>query len=80
MKYVVFSKASCPYCQKAEKILLENGLAHHIINFKDSQKTILQEISKAYDWPTVPMIFEVSKCAKINFIGGCSDLEEHLGV
>jgi len=79
MKYVVFSKSSCPFCQKAEELLAGSDLDYRIIHFEDSQKQVLQEIKLAFDWPTVPMIFEVSKYAKINFIGGCSDLEVHLG-
>ncbi len=80
MKYVVFSKPTCPFCQRAEELLASNGLDYHMIHLEDSQKQILQEIKHAFDWPTVPMVFEVSKYAKINFIGGCSDLEAHLGV
>jgi glutaredoxin len=80
MKYVVFSKSSCPFCQRAEEVLADSDLDYHVIDFEDSQEKILQEIKQAFEWPTVPMVFEVSKYAKINFIGGCSDLEAHLGV
>jgi glutaredoxin len=80
MKYVIFSKSSCPFCQRAEEVLIDSDLDYHVIDFEASQEKILQEIKQAFDWPTVPMVFEVSKYAKINFIGGCSDLEAHLGV
>ena len=39
---------------------------------------ILQEIKEAYNWPTVPMIFQVRDNTSINFIGGFTDLEKHL--
>jgi glutaredoxin len=80
VKYVVFSKPTCPYCQRAEEVLDNNDLEYHIINFEESQSQVLQEIKQAFDWSTVPMIFEVSERSSINFIGGCSDLEVHLGV
>lgn len=80
MKYVVFSKSSCPFCKKAEEMLINNNLDYHMIHFEETQKHVLQEIKQAFDWTTVPMVFEVSKRAEINFIGGCSDLEVHLGV
>lgn len=80
MKYVVFSKPGCPYCQRAEELLESKSLPHHVVNFREGQTDILAEIKEAASWKTVPMIFKIGTKNKIEFIGGCSDLEVHLGV
>ena len=61
MKYVLYIKQTCPLCVKAQEFLEKQGKNFKIINLK-----------KAYDWPTVPMIFEVGD--KISFLGGYTDL------
>ena len=48
-----------------------------IVSFEPDQESVLTEIKDAYDWPTVPMIFQIDDDKKINFIGGYSDLVEH---
>ena len=78
MKYVLFIKGSCPFCVKAKEVLERRGAEFKIVNFEEDQAGILKEIKEAYDWPTVPMIFQVRDNASINFIGGFTDLEKHL--
>jgi glutaredoxin 3 len=80
MKYVVFSKATCPFCVRVKEILEDKNLDHHIINFDEDQQEILQELKLASSWDTVPMVFQVSANGVIKFIGGCSDLERCLSV
>ena len=80
MKYVVFSRATCPFCVRVKEILEDRNLAHHIINFDEDQQGILQEVKIAASWNTVPMVFQVSSDGAIKFIGGCSDLERCLDV
>ena len=75
MKYVLFIKESCPFCVKAKEVLEQSGAELKIVNFEEDQVGILQEIKEAYNWPTVPMIFEAGE--KINFIGGYTDLVKH---
>jgi|TARA_R110002110_G_scaffold55804_1_gene159114 glutaredoxin len=78
MKYVLFIKESCPFCVKAKEVLEQSGAELKIVNFEEDQVGILQEIKEAYNWPTVPMIFQVRDNTSINFIGGFTDLEKHL--
>jgi glutaredoxin len=80
MRYVIFSKPACPYCEEAIDILKNKSLSFHTVNFNEDQTSILQEIKAAASWKTVPMIFEIGKNASMKFIGGCSELKEHLGV
>ena len=80
MKYVIFSKSECPFCQRAKAILEDRDLRHHIIDFKEEQRGILQEIKVAASWNTVPMIFQVADDGVIKLIGGCSELESLLSV
>mgnify|MGYP001169553579 FL=1 len=79
MRYVLFVKDSCPFCIKAQDLLTEKQEKFKTVNFEDDQSDILKEMKDACSWPTVPMIFEVKKDFDIKFIGGYSDLLEHLG-
>tara|TARA_B100000287_G_C20329977_1_gene661307 strand:+ start:353 stop:592 length:240 start_codon:yes stop_codon:yes gene_type:complete len=77
MRYVLFMKEECPYCVKARQLLEEKDQNFKIVSFEPDQESVLTEIKDAYDWPTVPMIFQIDDDKKINFIGGYSDLVEH---
>ena len=74
MRYVIFSKETCPFCTKAQTLLTEKNKTFKVVNFEAEQEQLLQEIKDAYDWPTVPMIFRVSATANIDFVGGYTDL------
>ena len=78
MKYVLFIKESCPFCVKAKEILQLKKAEFKVVNFEDDQANILQEIKEAYEWPTVPMVFQVKEDSIIKFVGGFTDLEKHL--
>ena len=78
MKYVLFIKETCPFCIQAQELLEEHEANFKLIKFEEDQKKILQEIKDAYEWDTVPMIFQVTDRAVINFIGGYTDLIKHL--
>ena len=77
MRYVLFMKEECPYCVKARQLLEEKDQNFKIVSFEPDQESVLTEIKDAYDWPTVPMIFQIDDDKRINFIGGYSDLVEH---
>ena len=79
MRYVLFIKESCPFCVKAQDLLVSKEKNFKIVNFEADQNDILKEIKDACSWPTVPMAFEVDDMKQIKFIGGYSDLLEHLG-
>jgi len=78
MRYILFAKAECPFCVAAVELLSEAKLQHNVINFEANQKEILNEIKRAHDWATVPMIFK-REGSSIEFIGGFTDLQRHLG-
>ncbi len=69
MRYIIFGKDSCGYCQRAKSLLESNNLDYKTIDFEPEQESILSEIKKAHDWPTVPMIF-CREGKDVKFIGG----------
>ncbi len=79
MKFIVFSKKTCPFCIKAREILESLDLEHYIVNFEKDQFSVLEEIKTAHDWKTVPMVF-LKNDSLVEFIGGYTDLLERLEV
>ena len=77
MKFVVFRRDNCPFCDSAVDFLKEKNKDFKIVDFNDDQITILKEIQDMYNWKTVPMIFR-REGNDIKFIGGYSDLVEFL--
>jgi len=80
MKYVLFGKATCPFCVKAGTLLEEKNLTYHMVNFEENQAEALHAVKTAWDWKTVPIIFYVNDSGDIKLLGGCDDLEKHLDV
>lgn len=78
MRYIIFCKPTCPFCVKVIDLLDERGLEYNTINFNEKQSEILSQIKEAYDWKTVPMVFE-REGNIIKFVGGYTDLVELLG-
>jgi glutaredoxin len=78
MKYVLYAKQTCPFCIKAQEFFVREGKEFKVVNFEENHQNILQDIKEAYDWPTVPIIFEVEGSRNIRFVGGYTDLIKHL--
>ena len=76
VRYTVWAKSHCPYCQRAQELLLEKELPYDII-MVDENKELLQEVQQKFNWPTVPVIVETKDDNEI-FVGGFTDLVEHL--
>jgi glutaredoxin len=74
--YNVVAKATCPYCVSAIELLKENGLSYQVVSV-DGNPELLQEMKSNYNWQTVPIITEVTPRGT-RFIGGYTDLREHL--
>ena len=76
MKFRLYTKANCPYCQMAI-----NLLAEHQADFEcyalDRQPELLTEIQSTYRWDTVPVVVEITS-GQEKFIGGFTDLKEYL--
>ena len=76
MKFKLYTKSSCPYCQSAQLLLAENNISYECHSLDDRPK-LLMEIKDRYNWRTVPMVFEVTG-GQEKFIGGFTDLQEYL--
>ena len=77
MRYILFTRDNCPFCVEAQALLEQKGLDYKTVNFAPEQSLILKEIKEAYQWNTVPMIFQ-REGTMIEFVGGYTDLEKLL--
>ena len=78
MRYILFIKQECPYCVRAVDLLEKQEKDYDVVKFDVDQKLILEQMKVAYQWKTVPMIFERRE-NDIKFIGGYTDLVGDLG-
>jgi|TARA_R100000008_G_scaffold86470_1_gene79742 glutaredoxin len=76
--YVLWIKSSCPWCKKAEEILIEKSLPYHIF-VMDGNLEELGRVKEKHSWDTVPIVFEITSRGSFTLIGGYTDLEKHLG-
>ena len=74
--YVLYIKSSCPYCTDAESLLKEGRLPYKTIDLTD-HLPIWEEIKEAYEWGTVPLIFEREDKFSV-LVGGYTDLKRYL--
>ena len=77
MRYILFIKQECPYCVRAVDLLEKQGKDYDVVKFDADQKMLLEQMKTAYQWETVPMVFE-RQDNDIKFIGGYTDLGEDL--
>lgn len=66
----IYTTRTCPYCNKAKRILKSQGLDYneHVYRFNTPEMDALIEKT---GWFTVPQIF-----INETFIGGCDDLQD----
>tara|TARA_R100001510_G_C7653216_1_gene211294 strand:+ start:1778 stop:2035 length:258 start_codon:yes stop_codon:yes gene_type:complete len=76
MKFRLYTKSSCPFCQAAMKLLAEHKKEFELYGL-DKQPELLNEIKKTYNWKTVPVVVEITH-GQEKFIGGYTDLKEYL--
>jgi glutaredoxin len=76
MKFRLYTKADCPFCQSAIQLLAEHKKDFECYAL-DNQPKLLNEIQSTYRWETVPVILEVT-AGQEKFIGGFTDLKEYL--
>jgi len=75
--FLLWTKRSCPYCEKAINLL--TGTDHSYTIFEmDGALEQLSKVQNQHQWSTVPLIIEQCSDGERNFIGGCTDLEKHL--
>ena len=76
MKFRLYTKNGCPYCQMAVQLLAEHQKQFECYAL-DAQPQLLNEIKGTYNWETVPIVVEITE-GKEKFIGGFTDLKEYL--
>ncbi len=76
MKFRLYTKADCPYCHMAVRLLAEHQKDFECYAL-DNQPKLLTEIKETYRWETVPVVVEITEGSE-KFIGGFTDLEEYL--
>jgi len=76
MKFRLYTKANCPYCQMAVRLLAENEKEFECYAL-DNQPQLLKEIQNTYRWETVPVVVEITE-GQEKFIGGLTDLRIYL--
>jgi len=68
-KVVMYSKTTCPYCHRAERVLRERGVEDLDLIQIDVERPRRDEMIRRAGRRTVPQIFIDDK-----HIGGCDDL------
>lgn len=76
MKFRLYTKTDCPYCQSAIRLLAEHQKEFECYAL-DNQPKLLSEIKSTYRWETVPVVVEITE-GQEKFIGGFDDLKEYL--
>ena len=76
MKFRLYTKGDCPYCQAAVQMLVEHQKEFECYAL-DRQPELLNEIKTTYNWQTVPVVVEITE-GQEKFIGGFPDLKEYL--
>ena len=76
MKFRLYTKSDCPYCQMAVRLLAEHKKEFECYAM-DNQPGLLTEIQNTYRWETVPVVVEITQ-GQEKFIGGFTDLKEYL--
>ena len=78
-KYVLYVKSTCPFCIKAQELLNICDKEDRTVNL-DANPVLFESMKQAWDWKTVPMVFEFSgnEPSNTKFIGGYTDLKSVL--
>ena len=77
MKYIVFTRDDCPYCDDTINLLKKHSLNYRMVRFRHEERYLLDDVKRSFDWPTVPIIMAKNE-NKIDFIGGYTDFVEYL--
>lgn len=75
-RYIIFCKATCPFCLKAKELLEEQELEYSVVDVGETW----DQLKQAFRWQTVPMILEAESDVIYHFVGGYTDLVEYLQV
>lgn len=73
--YHLYTMAECSHCERAKKILTDDGLTFTFEQINDAEERT--KLKQVYGWKTFPMIFWVEG-SKMTFIGGADALVDRL--
>lgn len=74
--FVIISKPNCPWCDKAKKLLTDEGLKFHEV--ATTEHRMLRPVMIAGGLTTVPQVFMMAEHGNYEHIGGYTELEKHL--
>lgn len=74
-KNIIWTTGYCPFCDKAKKMMEDNGLTYETRLVDDITWTLNDMLSYAPDAKAYPQIF-----LEDVHIGGCDDLEAHFAL
>jgi len=73
--YILYVKRDCPFCVQAQELLESREQEYSLIDIQD-YPALTEEIKKAYNWSTVPMVFSApdQQFDPYHLVGGFSEL------
>jgi len=69
--FTVYSKKSCPFCDKAKEALSQCGFEYEVCDIEESQEA--RDFFEHHNFKTVPQVYD-----EYNYIGGYEDLADYL--
>ena len=76
MKFILYVKKDCPFCDLAAEEILKRDIDLAAIEVVKCEE-ILSELKAAYNWNTVPMVF-LQQESSYQLIGGYDSLKTFL--
>ena len=78
MYYKVIGFGSCPWCQRANSLLLQEKLPF-VASWIENSFDLLESFKTNYDMKTVPIVLKVNlETGEEHVIGGYTDLKEYV--
>ena len=76
--YKVIGFGSCPWCQRANSLLLQEKLPF-VASWVENSFDLLESLKTNYDMKTVPIVLKVNlETGEEHVIGGYTDLKEYV--
>ena len=76
--YKAWVLPECPYCVKAQALLVAKGLPHLLVGVQAGPE--LENLKEEYGHDTVPIIVKLNETGSEELVGGYTDLALSLGV
>jgi len=76
--YQIIGFAGCPWCQKANSLLLQEKLPF-VASWIENSPDLLQSFKANYDMSTVPIVLKLNTIGiSFEVIGGYTDLKQYI--